>query len=65
MPDDVKTMAEKTIDDIKSGKLVVFSGPVYKQDGTLVVKEGEVMPDDDINSMNYYVKGIDAQLPQQ
>ncbi len=30
-----------------------------------MVKEGEVMPDADINSMNYYVKGIDAQLPQQ
>ena len=65
MPDDVKAMAEKSIEDIKSGKLVVFSGPVTKQDGTLVVKEGEVMPDADINSMNYYVKGIDAQLPQQ
>ena len=65
MPDDVKAMAEKTIDDIKSGKLVVFSGPVYKQDGTLVVKPGEVMPDADINSLNYYVKGIDAQMPQQ
>jgi simple sugar transport system substrate-binding protein len=65
MPADVKAMAEKSIDDIKSGKLVVFSGPVYKQDGTLVVKPGAVMPDADINSMNYYVKGIDAQMPQQ
>ena len=65
MPDDVKAMAEKSIEDIKSGKLVVFSGPVTKQDGTVVVKEGEVMPDADINSLNYYVKGIDAQLPQQ
>ena len=30
-----------------------------------MVKEGEVMPDDDIDSINYYVKGIDDQLPQQ
>ena len=64
MPDDVKAMAEQTIADIKSGKLVVFAGPVTKQDGTLAVKQGEVMPDADINSMNYYVKGIDDKLPQ-
>ncbi len=64
MADDVKKMAEDTIADIKSGKLVVFAGPVYKQDGTLAVKEGEVMPDADINSINWYVKGIDDTLPQ-
>ena len=64
MPDDVKTMAEKTIADIKSGKLVVFSGPVYNQDGKLMVKQGDVMPDAEINSLNWYVKGIDDKLPQ-
>ena len=42
MSDDVKKMAEDTINEIKSGKLVVFSGPVSEQDGTLVVKKGEV-----------------------
>ena len=63
MPDDVKTMAEGSIADIKSGKLVVFAGPVYKQDGTEVVKKGEVMPDKDIDSINFYVKGITEQLP--
>jgi basic membrane protein A and related proteins len=56
-------MAEGSIADIKSGKLVVFSGPVYKQDGTMVVKKGEVMPDKDINSINFYVKGITEKLP--
>ena len=65
MPDDVKAMAEQSIADIKSGKLVVFSGPVVKQDGTVAVKKGEVMSDKDIDSINFYVKGIDAQLPQQ
>jgi simple sugar transport system substrate-binding protein len=64
MPADVKTMAEKTIADIKSGKLVVFSGPVYNQDGKLMVKQGDVMPDAEINSLNWYVKGIDDKLPQ-
>ena len=45
------------------GKLVVFSGPVSDQDGTLVVKKGEVMPDKEIDSINFYVKGITDKLP--
>jgi len=63
MPDDVKAMAEKSIADIKSGKLMVFSGPVTKQDGTVAVPEGKVMPDGDILGLNWYVKGIDDKLP--
>ncbi len=63
MSDDAKKMAEDSISQIKSGKLVVFAGPVYGQDGTLVVKSGEVMPDKDIDSINFYVKGITDKLP--
>ena len=63
MSDDAKKMAEDTINEIKSGKLVVFSGPVSDQDGTLVVKKGEVMPDKEIDSINFYVKGITDKLP--
>ncbi|MCK0197676.1 BMP family ABC transporter substrate-binding protein [Ancylobacter sp. 6x-1] len=65
MPDDVKTMAETTEAAIKSGALHPFKGPIYKQDGTLMVKEGEVMSDKDILSLNWYVKGIDDKVPGQ
>jgi simple sugar transport system substrate-binding protein len=65
MPDDVKTMATQTIADIKSGKLVVFAGPVTKQDGTVAVPAGQVMADNDILGLNWYVKGIDDKLPAQ
>jgi len=64
MPDDVKKMAEETQTAITSGKLNPFKGPVVKQDGTVVAKEGEVVSDKDILSMNYYVKGIDDKIPQ-
>jgi simple sugar transport system substrate-binding protein len=64
MPDDVKKMAEETQAAIKSGKLNPFKGPIYKQDGTLVVKEGESLSDKDVLSMNWYVKGVDDKLPQ-
>jgi simple sugar transport system substrate-binding protein len=63
MPADVKTMAESTTAAIGAAKLNPFKGPVMKNDGTVVAKEGEAVPDKDILSMNWYVKGIDDKLP--
>jgi len=63
MPEDVKTLAEGTYEAIAAGKLHPFQGPISKQDGTLVVKEGAVLPDPDILGMNWYVKGIDEKAP--
>ena len=64
MPDDVKAAAEDTIARIKSGELLPFAGPVYKQDGSVGVPEGEVMDDQTLLSLNWYVKGIDDAMPQ-
>jgi basic membrane protein A len=64
MPDDVKAMAEKSVADIKAGTLLPFEGPITKQDGTVVGEKGKSLSDADLNSMNWYVKGIDDQLPQ-
>jgi basic membrane protein A and related proteins len=64
MPDDVKAMAEDTIEKIKSGDIQVFKGPIYKQDGSLVVGEGEVIDDGTLLGTNWYVKGIDDTIPQ-
>jgi basic membrane protein A len=63
MPDDVKKMAEDTVEAIKTHKLQPFGGPIAKQDGTEAVKQGASLPDKDILSMNWYVKGIDDKLP--
>lgn len=63
MPDDVKKLAEETQAKIKSGELHPFKGPIYDQSGKLVAKEGEVLPDKDILSMNWYVKGITDKVP--
>jgi basic membrane protein A and related proteins len=60
----VKAMAEKTEKALADHALHPFQGPVYKQDGTLAVKQGETLKDPDILSMNWYVKGVDDKVPQ-
>jgi basic membrane protein A and related proteins len=64
MPEDVAKMAAETAEAIKSGKLHPFTGPITKQDGTIIGEAGKGLPDGDILGMNWYVKGIDDQLPQ-
>jgi simple sugar transport system substrate-binding protein len=64
MPDDVAKMAAETSEAIKTGKLHPFTGPITKQDGTVVGEAGKGLPDGDILGMNWYVKGVDDQLPQ-
>jgi simple sugar transport system substrate-binding protein len=64
MPDDVKKMATDTEAAIASGKLHPFKCPVVMQDGKAVeCKGGTHLADDQILSMNYFVKGIDEKLP--
>jgi basic membrane protein A and related proteins len=64
MPDDVKAMAEATAAKIKVKEFHPFTGPITKQDGTVAGEAGKPLPDGDILGMNWYVKGIDDQLPQ-
>ena len=64
MPDDVAKMATDTSDAIKTGKVFPFTGPITKQDGSVVGEAGKSLADGDILGMNWYVKGVDDKLPQ-
>ena len=64
MPDDVKAMAEATTASITNGELHPFAGPIFAQDGSQAIGEGEVLDIGTLLSMNWYVQGVDDQLPQ-
>ena len=64
MPDDVKALAEETEAKIKSGEFNPYTGPINKQDGTPWLAEGEVAEDSVLLGLNFYVQGVDDQLPQ-
>lgn len=39
-------------------------GPLYKQDGTLLLGKGKHLSNTQLMSMNYFVKGVDAAYPK-
>jgi basic membrane protein A len=66
MPDGVKKMAEATEASIASGELHPFACPLIDQDGTAIeCKGGTHLSDEQILTMNYYVRGIDDRLPEK
>ena len=64
MPDAVAAKARETEAMIASGELHPFKGPIYRQDGTMAIIEGEVLDDGTLLGMNWYVQGVDDKLPE-
>lgn len=64
VPANVKASALKVRDSILSGTLHPFSGPILKQDGSVLVAKGKFLNDAALSKMNYYVKGVEGSLPK-
>jgi basic membrane protein A len=64
LPKATKDAIAKSFDDIKSGKLKPFTGPIYDNQGNLVVKDGHSLTDEELAGVSWYVKGIDATIPK-
>jgi simple sugar transport system substrate-binding protein len=63
MPDDVKAAAQAAEEDIKSGQIIIFKGPIKDQDGNLKVQDGQVLDDGAIAGMNWLAEGVEGKLP--
>jgi len=64
MPEEVAAAAEEIEQKIASGEFHPFTGPIKNQAGEEVIAAGEVIDDPTLLGMNWYVQGIDDQLPQ-
>jgi basic membrane protein A len=64
MPDDVKKLAEDAEAKIRAGELHPFTGPIKKQDGSDWLADGAVSDDGTLLGMNFYIAGVDDQLPK-
>ena len=64
IPDDVKKEAMAIADGIASGSIHSFTGPVNKQDGSPWLKAGETADIGTLLGMNFYVEGIEGDIPK-
>jgi basic membrane protein A and related proteins len=62
MPDDVKALAQQTVDDISSGKQKIFVGPLTDQAGTLKLPAGAVMDEGTLAGLQWLVQGVEGKL---
>jgi basic membrane protein A len=65
IPDDVQAMVNTAKQAIIDGNKHVFDGPLYNQDGDLMVAEGQTLEDKELATMNWYIAGIKSKLPGQ
>ena len=58
VPQDVQDAVMQAKADIEGGTLVVFAGPIVDQNDNVKVAEGEVLTDDLMASVDWFVKGV-------
>ncbi|MBV7377864.1 BMP family ABC transporter substrate-binding protein [Maritimibacter dapengensis] len=63
VPAEVKEEALALVEAIGSGEYHPFTGPINKQDGTPWLAEGETADDGTLAGMDFYVEGIEGEIP--
>ncbi len=64
VPADVKAAALALKDAIADGSYMPFTGPLNKQDGSVWLADGETSDDGTLAGMNFFVEGIEGDIPQ-
>jgi len=64
VPKDVQDLVNKTGADIAAAKFHPFTGPIKDNDGKERLAASQVMPDDVLQKMDYYVDGVQGKLPK-
>jgi basic membrane protein A len=61
VPEEVKTKFAAALADLEAGTITIFKGPILDQDGTVRVKEGETLTDEQLGNVDWFVKGVIGQ----
>ncbi|MEO0343753.1 MAG: BMP family ABC transporter substrate-binding protein [Pseudomonadota bacterium] len=64
VPVDVQASATAIIEGIKAGTMHSFTGPINKQDGSAWLADGETADDGTLATMDFYVEGIEGDIPE-
>jgi basic membrane protein A and related proteins len=63
LPEAAKKLAAQKKSEIVAGKFHVFQGPIKGQDGKDKVPAGKTLTDKEIDSIDWYVEGVEGKVP--
>ncbi len=66
VPEEARAEAEAEVARFKSGEetiYTIFTGPIADQSGEVRVPEGQAMTDEELLGMNWFVEGVDGEIP--
>ena len=66
VPEDIRATTEEEIARFKSGDetiYTIFTGPIADQSGEIHVPEGQSMTDEELLSMDWFVEGVQGDIP--
>ncbi|MEZ5668114.1 MAG: BMP family ABC transporter substrate-binding protein [Alphaproteobacteria bacterium] len=63
LPDDVKAGIADLVTRIGDGSFHPFTGPIYDQEGVERIAAGEVIANEELAGMDWYVQGVGDTLP--
>ncbi len=64
IPEATRKAGQQLLADITAKKFHPFTGPIKSRDGKEVAKAGEVIGDKDLLKMNYFIEGVEGDLPK-
>ena len=63
VPKSVQRLVKKTEKSIINGKFHPFTGEIKDQSGKVIYKKGQVIPDKELQGMNFYIEGVVGKIP--
>ena len=63
VPKETQDLMKKAEADIAAGKLHPFTGPMKDNEGKMRLAAGQVVTDDALSKMDYYVEGVQGKMP--
>jgi basic membrane protein A len=61
-PEGAQIIVDEYTEKINNGEYHVFQGPLYDQDGNEIIGEGEVLTDEEMLAMDYFIEGVVGSL---
>lgn len=63
VPAELKSLVEDTKSKLLNGEIMVFKGPLKDNKGNVVAEEGQVVPDEQLRSINWLTDNVIGDIP--